>query len=343
MRPWFIKMAPWLTIIMASNVSQLPACAQTAEPYFHNKQISFIVGYNPGGSYDLYSSLAVSTLQRFIPGNPSLVLKHMPGFGGLKAANYLQAQAPRDGTTIAMISQAAALRQSLGEPGIEFDAAKLNWIGRLATAVEVTVVWHKAGIMNLEDAKKREVVLAATAAGSTTDILPRLMNLVAETKFRVVKGYQGTTGGSLAMERGETDGAHETIDTLLFHKREWLSEKKVAVMVQYALQRHPKFPDVPAMVDVARTEQERQILALFGSTAEVGRAIVAPPDMPREVVVILRRAFDAMVADLSFRADIARRNLDLGPLTGEVLQELIVETLNTSRPIIQQAIAISVQ
>ena len=328
---------------VAMLAAQVAASAQPADAFFRNRQISFVVGYNPGGSYDLYSSLAVNALSRFIPGNPSIVLKHMPGFGGLKAANYLHTQAPRDGTTIGMVSQAAALRQALGEAGIEFDARRLSWIGRLASAVEVTLAWRTSGVFTLDDARRRELVIAATAAGSTTEILPRLMNLIAGTKFKIIKGYQGTTGGSLAMERGETEGTHETIDTLLFTKADCIRDNKVSVLVQYALQRHPAFPAVPAMVEVARTPEQRQILALFGGTAEIGRSIVGPPELPPERLETLRRAFDAMTVDAGFRAEVARRNLDLGPLDGEAVQRLIEETLATPRPVIDQAAAIANQ
>ena len=317
--------------------------AQSPESFFRHKQLSLIVGYNPGGSYDLYGSLAANAFSRYIPGNPTVVLKYLPGFGGLKAANYLQTQAPRDGLTVALIAQSAALRQTLGEPGIEFDVRKLSWIGRLASAVEVTLAWHTSPVKTLADARTHETVLAATSAGSTTDIFPRLMNQFAGTKFKIVKGYPGTTGAALAMERGEVEGAHETLDTLLFSKPDWLRDKKVSILVQYALQRHRAFPDVPAMIDVARTAQERQLIELFGSTAEIGRALVSSPDLPPGRLEILRRAFDAMVADPAFQNEVQQRNLDLGPMTGEQLQARVAQSLEVPRDVVQKAIAISAQ
>ena len=175
-------------LVVALCASGGQAGAQSAAEFFRGKTISFHLGYNPGGSYDAYSSLAVNVLPRFIPGNPNVVLKHMPGFGGLKAANYLMTQAPRDGTAIGMVSQAGALRQALGEPGIEFDARRLGWIGRIAPAVEITLAWKKHGVLTLEDARRKELIIAATAAGSTTEVLPRLMNIIGGTKFNIIKG-----------------------------------------------------------------------------------------------------------------------------------------------------------
>ncbi len=330
-----------LAVIAGLAFSQ--ARAQPADRFFRGKQISLVVGYNPGGSYDVYSSLAASALPRFIPGNPSIVVKHMPGVGGLKAANYLATQAPRDGLTFGMVSQAAALRQILGEAGIEYDARRLNWIGRLASAVEVTIARSDSGVRTLEDARRRELILAATSAGSTTDVMPRLMNKYGGTKFRIVKGYPGTTGATLAMERGEAEASHESADTLLFNKPRWIRDGFVSVIVQYALRRHPAFPDAPAMVEVARAPEERQILELFGGTAEVGRALVAPPEVAGERLTILRRAFDAMAADPAFRAEVAKRNLDLGPLSGEELQRVVAHTFDAPESVVRAAVAIATE
>jgi tripartite-type tricarboxylate transporter receptor subunit TctC len=322
-----------LALAMAST----PAMAQDAGAFFRGKQISLVVGYNSGGSYDLYASLAANALPRFIPGNPTIIVKHMPGVGGLKAANYLAQQGSRDGLTLGVVSQAAALRQVIGEAGVEYDARRLNWIGRLAPSVEVTLVWRTSPVRTLADAALHETVLAATSAGSTTDFLPRLMNEFAGTKFKIVKGYPGTSGASLAMERGEVDGAHETIDTLLFSRPEWLRDKTVSVLVQYAQRRHPALPDVPAMVEVGANDEQRQILNLFGSTADVGRALVAPPDLPADRLETLRRGFDAMVADPGFRAEVAKRNLDLLPLSGEALQALIIGAMNVPPEVVAKA------
>ena len=316
------------------------ARGQTGDPFFRGKQISLFVGYNPGGSYDAYSSLAANALPRFIPGAPQILVKHMPGVGGLKAANYLAIQASRDGLSIGMVSQTLALRQVLGDAGLEYDARKLNWIGRLAAAVEVTISRADRGVRTIEDARQREVVLAATSAGSTTDVMPRLMNIHAGTKFRIVKGYPGTAGATLAMERGEAEASHESIDTLLFNKPQWVRDGFVSVLVQYALRRHRAFPEIPVMVDFGKTAAERELLELFGGTAEIGRALLAPPGVPEERLAILRNAFDAMVADPAFREEVRRRNLEVDPLGAEELRALVARTLDAPEAIVRQAIAI---
>src|SRR5262249_57311719 len=146
--------------------------------------------------------------------------------------------------------------------------------------VEVSLTWHTSKTKTITDAMQRETVMAATSAGATTEIMPSLMNKLAGTKFKIVKGYPGTTGTVLAMERGETEGAHATLENLLFGKADWLRDKKISVIVQYAQARHGAFPDVPAMVAFGKTAQDRQVLALFGSTARIGRGLMTPPGIP---------------------------------------------------------------
>jgi tripartite-type tricarboxylate transporter receptor subunit TctC len=305
------------------------------------KPISLIIGYNPGGSYDTYSRLAAAWLPLYLPGHPTIVPKNMPGVGSVKAANYLFTQAPDDGTVIGMIGQALALDQALGSSAVQFDMRKFKWIGRFAPSVENTIVWHNSPTKTVQDAMHRETLLAATSAGSTTDIMPRLMNRIVGTRFKVIKGYPGSAGAALAMERGEVDGTHSSVADLLFVNPKWLRDREVSVLVQYAQHRHPEFPDVPAMVEFAKTESDRELLSLFASTAELGRALVAPPGIPADRLAALRSAFASMIADPAFKQEVAKRKMELGPIPGAELQALIQETLEISPAVAARAVAIS--
>ncbi len=315
------------------------AHAQPAEEFFKGKRMALIIGFNPGGAYDVYSRLAASWLPRYIPGNPTVVPRNMPGTGGAKAANFLSHQAEKDGLTLGMISQAAALQQVLRDPTVEYDVKSLNWIGRLTSAVEVTVVWHTSPVKKIEDAMKRETVLASTSVGSTPDSMPSALNHIVGTKFKLIRGYQGTTGTLLAMERGEVEGGHATAENLVIGKPDWLRDRKISVLVQYAQERHPAFPDVPTMVELGQSSEDKQVLGLFGSTAEIGRALVAPPGVPADRVAVLRSAFKAMAADPAFREELQRRNIEFAPMSGEALQRRIEETLEVSAPVVARAIA----
>jgi hypothetical protein len=184
-------------------------------------------------------------------------------------------------------------------------------------------------------------VLAGTSAGSTTDLFPRVMNRIAGTKFKVVKGYAGTSGSNLAMERGEVEGSLDSVDSLIFIRGDWLRDKKVSVLVQYAQKRHPALPDVPAMVEFGKAPDDKRLMMLFGSNAEVGRSLMAPPGVPADRLAVLRKAFVAMAADPAFKEEAQKRKLELGPMSGEDLQKLMRETLDLSPDVIARAIAVS--
>ncbi|MCC6887607.1 MAG: hypothetical protein IT536_03650 [Hyphomicrobiales bacterium] len=318
-----------------------PGTSETAEESFRGKQINLIIGYNPGGPYDVYSRLAATLLPKYIPGSPKIVPQNMPGVASAKAANFLYNQAPRDGLTIGVIGQQLPVTQALGDASVKFDMRQFNWLGRFTSGAEATVIWHTSPTQSIADATRRETTLASTSAGSSADSFPLLMNRIVGTRFKMIRGYPGVAGTVLAMERGETEGAHATLEQILFGKQDWLKQKIARVLVQYTLSRHPAFSDVPAMTEFGKTDLDRKVLALFGSTAEIGRAMMAPPGIPAERVAVLRRAFTTMLNDPAFRQEVEKRNLEYGPMPGEQLQKLISDALNISPDVIKHAIAMS--
>ena len=319
----------------------VPVKSESAEDFFRGKQINVIIGYNPGGPYDVYTRLAATLLPKYIPGNPRIVPQNMPGVGSAKAANFLYNQAPRDGLTIGVIGQQLPVNQALGDASVKFDMRQFNWLGRFTSGGEATVVWNTSPVKSIADAMKRETTLASTSAGSSADALPLVMNRIAGTKFKMIRGYPGVTGTVLAMERGETEGAHATLEQILFGKQEWLKEKKATVLVQYAHSRHPAFKDVPAMVEFGKSDIDKQVLALYGSTAEIGRSVMAPPGIPGDRLAVLRKAFETMLNDPAFKAEVEKRNLEFGPMSGAELQKVITKALTVSPEVIKHAIAMS--
>jgi tripartite-type tricarboxylate transporter receptor subunit TctC len=318
-----------------------PVKSETAEEFFRGKQINLTIGYNPGGPYDIYARLAATLLPKYIPGNPRIVPQNMPGVGSAKAANYLYNQAPRDGLAIGVIGQQLPVNQALGDASVKFDLRQFNWLGRFTSGGEATVIWHTSPVKSLADAMKRETTLASTSAGSSADAFPLLMNRIVGTKFKMIRGYPGITGTVLAMERGETEGAHSNLEQTLFSHQDWIKEKKMTVLVQYTQTRHPAFPDVPAMIEFGNNDIDKQVLALYGSTAEIGRSMVAPPGVPADRLAVLRRSFETMLKDPSFKHEVEKRNLEYGPMTGAELQKLITEALTISPEVIKHAIAMS--
>ena len=318
-----------------------PAAAETAEEFFKGKQIQLIVGYNPGGPYDVYSRIAATLLPKYIPGSPRIIPQNMPGVGSAKAANYLFQQGSRDGLTLGVIGQQLPVSQALGDVSAKFDMRRFRWLGRFTSGGEATVIWHTSPTKSIADAMARETLLAATSAGSSSDSFPLLMNRIAGTKFKMAKGYSGITGTVLAMERGETEGAHSTLEQLMFANKDWLREGKAKVLVQYTTERHPDFPDVPAMVEFGKTAMDKQVLLLFAGTADIGRAVMAPPGVPAERLAVLRHAFDKMLNDPAFKAEVEKRNLEYGPMSGAELQKRVDAMLDVTPDVIKHAIAMS--
>jgi tripartite-type tricarboxylate transporter receptor subunit TctC len=313
------------------------AGAGAPSEFYSGKRIALIVGFNPAGTYDIYARIVANWLPNYIPGKPTIVVQNMPGAGGAKAANFLFAQGSRDGLTIGTVSQAMALGQAVKDPTVAYDATQFTWIGRVTPVTEMSLTWHTSPTKTIEDAMTRETVMASTGAGSTPYLMPLVLNRAAGTKLKLVRGYAGTTGGLLAMERGEVEGAYATAETLLIAKAQWLKDRTINVLVQYSQNRHPAFPNVPTMVELGKTPADRQVLSLFGSTAEVGRSYLAPPGVPAERLKVLRTAFDAMTADPAFKQELSQKNMEFGPLSGAALQELISQTLRISPEIATRA------
>lgn len=300
------------------------------EDFYGKTDITMIVGFNPGGTYDLYARLAAKHLPRHIPGNPNIIVKNVPGVGSLKAANFLYKQAPRDGATIGVVSQTVALQQVLKHPAVRYNAKEFRFLGRFTQSTEITIVWHTAPVKTLEDAKKRKVVIGATSPRSSTDTNHRLMNVIAGTKFDIVHGYKGTNGILHAIERGEVQGGLSVLQNLVVRKPGWIRDGKIRILVQYTQERHPRLPDVPAMVEFGDTKEDKEVLSLFGGTAAVGRSLMAPPGIPADRLKALRAAFLAMTRDPAVVAEMKSKNMELDPLSGDKLQALIDKTFNIS-------------
>jgi tripartite-type tricarboxylate transporter receptor subunit TctC len=317
------------TCVLLGLLLIAPICAgaQPAEPLFARKTITISIGYTAGGSYDLYGRLIARHLGRHLPGHPAVIAQNMPGAGSLKAANYLYEVAPKDGTALGVIVESAALEQALANPGVQFDAAKFSYIGRVATSNNIFMQWHTARVQSLDEAKRTETSLAGTGPGSIAETVPRLLNALIGTKFKLISGYPASNEAMLAMERGEVEGASSSWAAVKVGKQGWLREHKIRIILQTAPQRHSELPDAPSLGEIGNTPEDRQVFALYASGSAIGRALLAPPGLPADRVRALRDAFEAMVQDAEFVADIRRTNIELDPLPGERVAELIARTL----------------
>jgi tripartite-type tricarboxylate transporter receptor subunit TctC len=315
-----------------------PAQAQPPEQsFFARKTITISIGYTAGGSYDLYGRMVARHLGKHIPGNPTVVAQNMPGAGSLKAANYIYDVAPKDGTALGVVVESAALEQALANPAALYDAAKFNWIGRVATSNNIFMQWHTSKVQSIEDSKRLESSLAGTGPGSIAETVPRLLNALVGTKFKLVSGYAASTEAMLAMERGEVEGASSSWAAVSLGKKDWLRDGKIRIILQTAPTRTADVPDAPALPEMAATPQDKQVCDLYASGSAIGRAVLAPPGLPADRVEILRTAFAAMVRDPEFIAEVHKANVELDPLRGEQVQELIARTLDVPAAVRKRA------
>ncbi len=330
-----LSVAAVLALVVSAAVPSA-AQAQSADQFYKGKTINLYIGFAPGGSYDSLARLTARYMGKHIPGNPNIVPQNMPGAGGFKAANYMYSVAPKDGLSLAALSQTTPLEEALKNPGVQYKSNEFAWIGRFTSNIEVQVIWHTAKAKNIKDVISNETSVASTGPGSPSDGYPRLLNGLLGTKFKIIAGYPGSTDGLLAMERGEVDGALTSWNTMKTARAHWLAEKKATMFVQYVLERSPDIPDVPAVVELARNPEERQVLATYASGGDIGRAYNTTPGVPADRVAALRKAFDATMKDKDLLADVERMKLDFFPMDGEKLQKLVADTVNVPPQVISR-------
>jgi tripartite-type tricarboxylate transporter receptor subunit TctC len=320
-------------------VAALAAPRACADDFYRGKTLEIIVSSSVGAdSYDALSRLVARHIGAHLAGDPNVVVRNMPGAGGILAANQLYNLAPRDGTTIGMLDQSIFETQLFKVPELKADVTKMNWIGRVIANDAVLFAWHTAAVKKIEDAYTKPLIVCSTGSAGQLrwTMLKRLLGL----KFKLVTGYKGSGDGLVAMERGEVEALSMPWTVFRVIRADWLRDKRVNVLLQTGLDAAPDLPGVPRLVDLGRTAEERQILDLFSQPEKVGRSLTAPPGLPPQRVAELRAGFTATLKDPDFVADAARMRLDLSPLPGDELQAIIEKSFDYSPSIIAKADAL---
>jgi hypothetical protein len=257
----------------------------------------------------------------------------MTGAGSRKATAYVYNVAHQDGTAMATADQSLPLQQALEDPSIQFDATKLLWIGNVNADINTLALWHTHGITSIEQCKTQEIVLGATGPNTSAQY-PQVLNNLIGTKFKIISGYPGGADINLAMERGEVAGRGSNAwASWKSTKPEWLKEKKINILVQIGLEKAPDLPDVPLMMDLASNDEDRAAMRLLSAPTAVGRPLFSTPNVPSDRITALRRAFDATMTDKSFIADAQKAKLDLNPVSGEKLQQIVDDIVAAPKPV----------
>lgn len=316
------------------------AAAQTPESFYRGRTLELIVGFPPGGGYDLFARPVARYLGRYVPGGVNVVVKYMPGAGGILAANYIFNVAPTDGTVLGIISPTSTLDSKLNPSSVRFVASQFNWLGRISPQQFVAFIWHTSPVRTMEQARSTEVVFAGSGAGSSIVVYPTVTNNVLGTRFKVIVGYKGSAESLLAMERGEVQGHVTALETVNVTHPDWITTGKVHLLLQYGMTRHPRMPEVPTVVELARNKEEADILKAVMSAVAIGRSVVTTPGVPADRLVALRRAFDAMVGDRDFVDELHKVAMDVTPLTGEALLRLVQEVDSMPASLVEKVKAV---
>jgi len=312
--------------------------AQSSDLFFKGKTVTVYDSSPAGSGYDLYARLFARHIGRHLPGTPNVIVSNVPGAGGIVCANLVYNTAAKDGTALGLIRQTIAEEQALQTDGVRFDVVKFNWIGRIASNVEITYVWHTVPIKTIDDLKTRETVFSTT--GGSMPLFAQLLNTMIGTRFKLVMGYKGTPEADLALERGEVEGGTSSVNIMETTHKDWMTNELITILVQYALERHPFLPQVPAVVELAKTSEDRSLLEFLASASAVGLSILAPPGVPADRLAELRAAFDATMIDPEFLADIQHLGADFSPLPAEQVKKIIASTINVSATVRARAQAL---
>jgi tripartite-type tricarboxylate transporter receptor subunit TctC len=327
-----IVLAALNTVLMAGA-----GCGARAQEFFKGKDISLYVGSGAGGAYDTYARLIARHYSRYIPGNPNVIVVDMPGASGRKMIAYLYNVAPRDGTAIGTALSTLAFDPLMGEDS-QFDATKLTWIGSANTETSTCIVWHASPIQSIDDVRSREMAVGSSGPSSTDTIYPNVLNYLFGMKFKVISGYTSAPLMSMAIEHGELDGrCGLTMSSLHSVNRSWTEQHKVRILLQIGLDKNPTLPDVPFVLDLARTLEERQILTLWAAPNKMGRPFFAPPAVAPERVAVLRRAFDDMEKDPAFLADAEASGLGADGISGAAVETLVRQVYATPKQVVAKA------
>jgi tripartite-type tricarboxylate transporter receptor subunit TctC len=324
--------------VLASNTEQVPALAQTQVANFYKgKTMEMIVPTSPGGDYDLRARLVSRHLGRLIPGNPTIIVKNMPGGLGVAASNYMYNIAPKDGTSLQIIFQNMPILQAVKQPGVQFDVREFGWLGNTTNTPNIINSWHTTGILKIEDVLEKELIVGAPGAMSTSYIYPIALNQTIGTKFKVVTGYAGGNLVNLAMEKGEVGGrGSNSWASWKSGHPQWLTDKKIHLLVQVGLTRATDLPDVPLLLELAKNDADREFLTFLSADMGISRAFTTTPGVPRDRLAALQKAFMDTMRDKEVLAEADKTKHEIDPSDGDAALKISTMMINTRPEVLER-------
>ena len=326
------------TIVLASNAAQGPALAQTqVADFYKGKTMEMIVPTSPGGDYDLRARLVSRHLGRLIPGNPTIIVKNMTGGLGVAASNYIYNIAPKDGTSLQIIFQNMPILQAVKQPGVQFDVREFGWLGNTTNTPNIINSWHTTGIARIEDVLEKELIVGAPGAMSTSYIYPIALNQTIGTKFKVVTGYAGGNLVNLAMEKGEVGGrGSNSWASWKSGHPQWLTDRKIHLLVQVGLTRATDLPNVPLLLELAKNDADREFLTFLSADMGISRAFTTTPGVPRDRLAALQKAFMDTMRDKEVLAEADKTKHEIDPSDGDAALKIATMMINTRPEVLER-------
>jgi len=331
--------SPIMAIVAWSVAAAASAQTEPApDPFWNGRTMKLIIGADAGGGYDQVGRVVAQHMPRHMPGSVRILPQNMPGAGGVRATNFLANLAEKDGTAIAVLNRGVIYAGLLQSEGAQYHSEKLNWIGSPSQEVSLCVLWRPGPVETFRQAQQKEVMIGGTSPNDDTVALAATMQNVLGAKFRIIKGYKSGTEVSLAMERGEVNGrCGWSWTSLQAQQSQWYDDGKLNIIVSMGLTRNPLFPDVPLAIDMATTDEQRQVLAFILARQAMGRPFVAPAETPPARLQTLRTAFWQTMEDPEFLAEMKTLRFDVDPVSGEKLQKSIEDLKAIPRALMDQA------
>ncbi len=310
------------------------AQAQSVEAFYKGRTIEMLVGSEVGSGYDAYARLVANHYGKHISGRPNFIVKQMVGAGGIIATNHLAKIAPKDGSVIAQVQNTVPFQPLITPGGEQFDATKLSYIGSANSEVALAFTWHASATKSMADLRQRETIMAGVIGSISANYAYALGDLTG-AKIKLITGYAGAGQSMLALERGEIEGYPALFwSTFKSTKPEWLAQKKVHLLVQLALKKHPELPDVPLIFDFLDKADDRAAAELLLAPQLAGRPFIAPPGLPADRLKPLQKAFEDMMRDPDFLSEAAKRNMEVQYIGGEEIAEVVKRAYASSPQVI---------
>ena len=327
-------------LLAASSFAAPSVSADAVADFYEKKRLTLYVGFSAGGGYDRYSRTLARHMGRHIPGKPRIVVKNRTGAGSMILTNELYNSLPKDGTVFATVGRGQTHEPLLGTKEARFDATKFTWLGTMNNEVSLCVSWHTSKIRAFDDMLAMPFVVGGVGPGADTDNFPKVINYVFGSKMKLITGYPGGNDINFATERGELDGRCAwSWSSVKSTRPQWLKDKKINLLVQMSTEPHPELTEmgVPFIMDYAKTDDQKAILAFIFSRQAWGRPYIAPPGVPADRAMALQAAFMATMTDPEFLADAKKQKLDVSPLSGPKVASLVAELYKTPENIIKLA------